>query len=898
MTIHNLEKIFRPSSVAVLKAGEGSEEVFKALVENVKNGGFEGRILPVSSDSREIAGLSTYGSLGELGAVDLALIAASIDSAPPLVEECAQAGVGGVLIVSAGGREREESGCALEERINRAASGSCMRIIGPDCFGFQSGAAKLNAGLSGQMALSGRMALVSQSGTICNALLDLSIRDRVGFRYFISLGGMLNVDFADIINYLGNDTEVDSIVLYIEKLGNIRKFMSAARAVSRLKPIIVLKSGRFGRGARASYAEAPCDEDCVYDAAFKRAGIVRVETIEELFDCAELTARQVRPKGPRLAVLTNAAGPGLMALDALLTRGLEPAVLANKTLDELDKLLPPCWGRANPVDILSDATPERFLAAAQICIAAPEVDGLLIILAPQPLSDPTAVATGLSEALKNKRVSVFTVFMGASHVEGGRKILRQAGIPTYETAERAVSAFAGIYSYKQNLEMLQEVPPKLPRELKFDRARAWDLIEEALERENRSLTEVEAKAILSSYGIPVNPTRSARSEEEAVSVARETGYPVALKIYSRDIARKSDVGGVLLDLKKDDEVRRGFHLLFERAAAYAPMASIEGVSLQPMIPEPQCRLIIGSRRDPGFGPVIFFGTGGAMSEIIMDRATALPPLNRLLARRLMESTRIYRFLSAPGARSGADLVHLEEILIRFSQLITDFPEIVELEINPLLLSGGRFIAADAGALLEPSPVASPMHLVISPYPGEYEQKITVKGGIDILLRPIKPEDAPLLIDLFDTLSASSIYFRFFSPLRSLPHNMLARFTQIDYDRDVVLVAIEQRNAGERMLGVARLMGDPDVTHAEFAIVVGDPWHGSGVGAALLERCISIGRERGLEFIWGFVLPENSSMLGLGRKLGFKISRAEGGTAYELRIDLKPRREGETCPRVF
>lgn len=888
MGVYNLDKIFEPEAVAIVGASEREGSVGWSLINNMMQSGYQGKIFPVNPRYNTINGLQAYDSLLKIGQpVDLAVIATPIRTVPSLIGQCAQSGVGGVIIVSAGGKEAGEKGKEIEEAIKKEAQGTGIRIIGPNCLGVICTASKVNASFASHMPLPGKLAFISQSGAICTAILDLSLKERIGFSHFVSIGSMLDADFGDLIDYLGNDPEVRSIVLYIESLTHFRKFMSAARAVSRLKPIVVLKSGRCPAGARAaaSHTGALAGEDAVYDAAFNRAGILRVDTIEELFDCAELMAKQPQPFGSRLAIITNAGGPGVMAADALAQYGIEPVALRLETIEKLDQVLPPFWSHGNPIDILGDADPERYRKAVEICLSAQEIDALLIIMTPQALTSPTAVASSLAQVLKNQRISVFTSWMGGLGVEEGRQIFNQAGIPTYETPERAVKAFHYMYCYRCNLDMLQEIPPKLPYTLHFDRDEAASIIHGALEKESPLLTEVESKALLSAYGIPVNWTETAASAEEAVELAQEIGYPVVMKLLSKKITHKSDAGGVILNLTHSESVRSAFSQIRANANAYDPSADFMGVTLQPMLSASDYELILGSKKDPGFGPAILFGMGGIMTEILKDRSIALPPLNRLLARRLMENTRVYKLLRGYRNRPAANLVLLEEILIRLSQLVTDFPEIHELDINPMILQGDRAFAVDARVLITSSEVPSPMHLVISPYPNQHEYRTTTGEGVDIFVRPIKPEDAPLLVDLFDSLSPRSIYYRFMSPIKSLSHKMLARFTQIDYDREIALVAIQETDGTERMLGVARVMTAPGEEESEFAILVGDVWQGKGIGAELLQRCLDISKEQGIRKVKGFVLAENRNMLALGRKIGFKMERIPGAAEYELSLDL-------------
>ncbi|MBW2616939.1 MAG: GNAT family N-acetyltransferase [Deltaproteobacteria bacterium] len=851
MTTYNLDKIFRPGSVGVIGASDKKGSIGHALVRNLQKGGYKGKIVPINPNHRVISGLNAYPSIGDIGqAVDLAVIATPMKTVPSIIRKCVKAGVGGAMV-------------------------------------------NLYATFADQMPLPGKMAFISQSGALIGPILDLSLKKQIGFSHFVSVGSMIDADFGDLVDYLGNDPDVSSIVLYIEGVTYPRKFMSAARAVSRIKPIIGLKSGRSAAGAKAasSHIGAMAGEGAIYDAAFSRAGIVRVDTIEALFDCAELVGKQPVPKGSGLAVITNAGGPGVMAADALASFGLEPVRLRPETIGQLDEFLPPFWSKENPVDILGDATPETYRRAVEVCVSAPEINGLVIVFVPQVVRDAADVAETLSEVLRGKSYPVFAVLMGGEGIEKGREIFSKAGIPTYETPERAIQAFMYMNSYAHNLELLQQTPPKLHRTLEFDKARAAAIVTRALSKKQPFLTEIESKEILSAYGIPVNRTGEAASAEEAVHMAQQIGYPVAMKICSKDIIHKSDANGVQLNLRGDRNVRETFREIMADAHAYDPKAELTGVTIQSMVDRTDYELILGSKKDPLFGPVILFGMGGIMTEILKDQAIAFPPLNRLLARRLMESTRVYQLLKGYRNRPPADLGRLEEILIGLSQLVIDFPEISELEINPLILMGDRLCAVDARVIIKPSKITSPLHLVISPYPDQYETTTRTRGGLDIFIRPIKPEDTSLLLGLFHDLSRESIYYRFFTPLRTLPEEMLARFTQLDYDRDMALVAMERSQPEEKILGVASLMSKAGGIEPVFAVVVGDPWQGKGVGTALMEHLIAIARERGMASICGFVLAENTHMLALARKLGFDISKVPGEAQYELRTDLGPVNRG-------
>jgi acetyltransferase len=813
MGIHNLDRMFRPKSIAVIGARQKPDSIGAVMMRNLKEGGFAGEIFPVNPRRSQIMGYKTFPSIDAIpSSVDLGIIATDITEAPGIVEACGAAGMGGVVIVSAGGKESGATGREIEADIRRKAEASGLRVIGPNCIGIISSRTFLNASMFQRMPIPGKTAFISQSGAICSSILDLSNTDRIGFSHMISLGSMLDVNFGDIIDYLGSDPYVGSIVMYVECLSHIRNFMSAARAVSRVKPIIALKAGRTQSGAiaAASHTGAVAGVDAIYDAAFKRAGIVRVKTFEELFDCSEMLAKQPQPSGTGLAIITNAGGPGVMAVDMLQDYGQAPATLSPETLQRLDQELPAYWSRSNPVDIMGDASSERYLKAVDICLSAPEVSGVLVLFSPLAMSEPVHIAESLSAYLQDKPKSVITSWMGGESVEPARLIFNRAGIPTFDTPERAVRAFMDLYRYARNIETLQQIPPKFHRRLEFNRDKARCLVDAHIHSGRYEMTEIESKELLAAYGIPVNP---------------------ALNL-------------------------------------------------------PHHELKIGTKKDPDFGPVLVFGTGGDLSDVFRDHAFTLPPINRHLARICIEETRISKLFAGFRNLPPVSIELLEEILMRVSQLVTDIEHIEELDINPLFLGDTWASAVNVRVVVIPSSTPSPLHLVISPYPNEFENKVFREGFGELLIRPIRPEDAPLLLSLYESLSPRSIYMRFFTPLRSFQNSMLVRFTQIDYDREIALVAIQETERKEKMLGVARVILDIKQHHGEFAVIVSDVCQGKGIGAELLSQCLSIAKGRGIESVMGVVLAENTQMLALGRKLGFKIVRMAGASEYELTINFK------------
>ncbi len=883
---HNLDRIIRPQRVAVIGASEKSGTIGNVLMKNLIDAGFPGLVLPVNPKYQEILGCRTYKSVSDLDVgVDLAIIATPIQTVPELIQECISRKVGGAIVISAGGKEAGVSGNEIEHKIRRVIAHTGFRIIGPNCLGIIQPSGRLNATFISGMPPQGNMALVSQSGAICSSILDLAFKEQIGFSNFISIGSMLDVDFGDMIDYLGNDNSVKSILLYIENLTNFRKFMSAARSVSRVKPIIVLKAGRSKAGAKAaaSHTGAMVGEDAVYDAAFKRAGIVRVDTIEELFDCAELMAKQPRPHGPRLGIITNGGGPGVMAADYLASLGHEPAVLDAEIVSKLDAVLPPYWSRNNPIDILGDASAERFRQVLDICLDERTFDGVLVILAPQAMTEPMTVAKALVAAMHGHQYPIFASWMGGKSVGQAVEFLNESAIPTFDTPERAVRAFLYMVSFARNQELLLEAPPKVSRDMVFDNTTAKHIF--ASSTAKGFLPESKVWQLLAAYGLPVVQTVVATSEEQASQLSSDIGYPVVLKLFSPDITHKTDAGGVHLDLRSDLDVRKAYQLTMSSARQYRPEARIEGVTIQPYLANPDFEILLGAKRDPDFGPVILFGMGGIFTEILQDKALGLPPMNRLLAQRLIQETRAYKLLQGFRNHPPADFEKLEEIIICLSQLLIDFPQISELDMNPIMIKNGKPTVADARLLVSPIDVISPLHLVISPYPGEKIFRMTTESGLHLVIRPVKPEDAPLFTNLFEVLSPTSIYYRFFGALRLLQPAMLSRFTQIDYDREIAYVALDEDSETELMLGVARIIGDPDGTTGEIAVLVGDPWQGKGIGASLMRQCLLVAQQRGFAHIHGIVMKENTQMLALAKKLGFAISTGKNGSEYEIEINF-------------
>lgn len=888
MSTHHLNRLFNPKGVAVIGASEKPGSVGYTIMKNLGTGNGRFKVFPVNPGHRTLFDLPCHGRIQEIEeAVDMAVIATPIRMVPDLLEDCGQKEIAGAVIVSSGGRETGAQGQAMEDRILAASRKSDLRIIGPNCLGIMNTAISLNASFAHLTPFPGNIAFLSQSGAVCTSVLDLAFRKHMGFSYFASLGSMVDVDFADMIDFLGSQRTVGSILMYMESISNIRNFMSAARAVSRVKPIIVLKSGRSLAGARAaaSHTGAMAGEDALYDTAFQRAGILRVSEFEELFDCAEYLAKQPRPKGCGLGIITNAGGPGVMAADALASFGLEPARMSQTTMDRLDAILPDNWSRGNPVDILGDTPASTYVDTVKICDEDPATDALLLICSPAGTVDTRALAELLAPCLREVSCPVFTAWIGGENVAGARQVFNQAGIVTYDSAERAVRAFKNLYEYGKNIERLTQIPIRTDTRLIIHRETAGSIIKTALAENNTCLLENTAKTLLDAYGIPVNDTRIADTEEAALTISEQTGFPVVLKICSRDIPHKSDCNGVALDLKTGRDVLTAYRRIMENARRRFPDARITGVTVQAMQDRADVELIIGARKDPQFGPVIVFGMGGVLTEVFKDISMGLPPLNRMLADHLIGKTRIATVLKGFRNIRPIDMAQLEELLIRTGRLVTDFPEIEALDINPLMVKNGILTAVDARVFIAPAKVPSPMHLIISSYPWQYESRGETVDGQPFFIRPIRPSDADLLIEHFHSLSSQSRYMRFFSPLKELSRDMLIKLTQIDYDREIALVALMGKNDSQTMVGVSRIIVFPDRTQAEFAIAVSDQWQGKGIGSSLLTQCLKAARQMGIHRVMGVVLSENTQMLKLGKKLGFSIHRVPGGSEYELIIEI-------------
>jgi acetyltransferase len=899
-----LDAMLAPKTIALIGATETEGSVGRTLMENLNAGGFEGTIYPINPKRSSVLGVKAYPNLRAVPEkISLGVIVTPAATVPDLVRECAQAGLPGAVIISAGFKETGPAGAELEQQVLLAARQSTMRIIGPNCLGVMRPHSGLNATFAAGMARPGSVAFISQSGALCTAILDWSFREKVGFSAFVSVGSMLDVGWGDLIYYLGDDPHTKSIVIYMEAIGNARSFLSAAREVALTKPIIVIKVGRTEAAAKAaaSHTGSLTGSDNVLDAAFRRAGVLRVDTIAELFDMAEVLSKQPRPRGPRLAIVTNAGGPSVLATDMLITSGAQLADLSPQTTSALNQILPAAWSHQNPVDVLGDADANRYAKTVEAVAKDPGNDGLLVILTPQAMTDSTGTAVELQKFAKLGGKPVLASWMGAAQVETGEEILNAASIPTFKYPDRAARAFAYMWRYSNDLRSLYETPAtdraSADEAARIERGRS--IIGVVRESGQTLLTEFESKKLLKAYGIPIVETHVAVTAEEAVRLAHKIGYPVVLKLHSHTITHKTDIGGVHLNLTNATAVRRSFQSIRSAASRFSTLNSqpltvnFAGVTVQPMIKRDSYELIFGSSCDPQFGPVILFGAGGQLVEIFKDRALGLPPLNATLARRVMERTQIYQALKGTRGRKPADLAALEQLLVVFSQLVIELPEIAEIDINPMLASAEGFLALDARILLHNAklPDAELPRTAIRPYPSQYVRTLHLPDGRPVILRPIRPEDEPLMVNFHGTLSEQSVYYRYFSPLhlpQRIAHERLTRICFNDYDREIALVAdyLNPKTGQREILGVGRLSKGHCGNDGEFALLISDQWQRLGLGTELLKCMVEIGRQEKLGRIVGYVLSENRTMLSVCRKAGFELSRDADDGQWQAVIQLQ------------
>lgn len=895
----SLQSIFKPETVAVIGASEQPNSVGRTLLWNLISSPFGGTVFPVNRKRKSVLGIKAYPDLASVPAqVDLAVIATPAPSVPGIMRECVEAGVKGAIIISAGFKERGPKGIELEKQVLAEARRGRIRIVGPNCLGVMHPPSGLNATFASTIARPGSVGFISQSGALCTSILDWSISEVVGFSAFISIGSMLDVGWGDLIYYLGDDPDTHSIVIYMESIGDARSFMSAAREVALHKPIIVIKAGRTEAAAQAasSHTGSMTGSDEVLDAAFRRCGVLRVDRISDLFNMAEVLSKQPPSKGPRLTIVTNAGGPGVLATDALLTSGGKLATLEPKTKTALDEVLPKHWSQQNPIDIIGDAAPKRYSDTFEVLKQDKETDGMLVILSPQAMTHPTDTAKQMASTIGDYNKPILASWMGGASVDEGEHLLNEAGIPTFRYPDTAARMFGYMWKHTYSLEALYETPNLsiAPGEQLPDVAAGNAIVSKAWQSNRLVLTELESKQLLETYSIPTVPTYFAADADTAAKMAEKAGFPVVVKLHSYTITHKTDVGGVQLNLKTPENVRDAFLGMQKRIAELEGPEHFQGVTVQPMVNINEgYELIIGSSTDPQFGPVMLFGAGGSLVEVMKDRSLGLPPLNTTLARRMIERTRIYKALQGVRGRDAVDIAALERLMVRFSQIVAEHREIKEIEINPLIASSNQLLVLDARVLLHESntDLKTLPRLAIRPFPTQYVEPWKLEDGTEVIIRPIQPEDEPLIVNLHHELSEESVYYRYvqaFPIEQRTRHQRLSQICFIDYDREMALVVTKASDNPEgppRILAVGRISRMVDSGDAEFSMVVVDDYQRHGVGTEVLRRLIEIARMEGVERITAETLPENHGMKRVFQKLGFTIKYVpEDGIVY-AHLDL-------------
>ncbi len=892
-----LDALFHPETVAVIGATDRADTVGRTVLQNLLAPAFHGRVYPVNPQRSEILGAKAYKSIHDVPeTVDLAVLATPAVTIPALIAECIAAKVKSAVVISAGFKERGAEGIALEQQIQEQLRQSPMRLIGPNCLGVMNPLIGMNATFAKEAPKAGSVAFLSQSGALLTAILDWSNKEEVGFSAIVSTGSMLDVGWGDLIEHFGDDPRTKSILIYMESVGDARSFLSAAREVALTKPIIVIKAGRSEAASKAaaSHTGALTGSDEVLDAAFRRCGVLRVHNIADLFYMAEVLGKQPRPKGPRLTILTNAGGPGVLATDALVANGGELAKLSESTLRKLDEFLPAHWSHGNPIDVLGDASSERYAKAIEIAAQDPNSDGLMVVLAPQGMTNPTEIAEHLKPYAASSGKPLIASWMGGTSVIDGEKILNNIGIPTFPFPDTAARAFTYMWQYSKNLRSLYETPSLAegPELNETARAGVQQIIDNARKSGRLLLNEFESKAVLSHYGIPTVETRIARSEEEAVRHAKQLGFPIVLKIFSDTITHKTDVGGVQLNLQDEDAVRKAYQSIQVSVTEKVGAEHFGGVTVQPMVQRDGYELILGSSIDPQFGPVLLFGSGGQLVEVYKDRALALPPLNSTLAQRLMEQTQIHKALKGVRGRKPVNLVALESLLVRFSQLVVEQSAIAEIDINPLIASPERLLALDARVVLhDPAKQKDTPKPSIRPYPTHYVSQWMMGDGREFTIRPIRPEDEPLMAEFHRTLSDRTVYLRYFASISlnaRIAHERLLRICFGDYEREMVLV-VEHLNPASGVKGIVavgrlnKLRGQNN--EAEVAILVADAYQNGGLGRELLRRLIDIARQEKLSRVSSEMLGDNLGMQVISKRLGFHMRSRLDSPSIKATLDL-------------
>ena len=892
MGLKKLDHMFNPKSIAVIGASNRKDSVGYGVMKNLKEGDFDGKIYPINIKRNKVQGLKAYKSVKDINnEINLAIIATPASTVIDLVKECGKKNVLNVIIMSSGFKEIGKKGNEDSKKILNIARSYNMRVMGPNCMGFIKPSMNLNATFANEMPKKGNIAFISQSGALGSATLDWAREYDFGFSFFASLGSMIDISFHDVIDYLGKDPYTKSIIIYMESLEEARKFLSAARSFSRTKPIVVLKSGKSDQGAKAALSHTGClaGNDEVFDAAFKRAGIIRVNEIDDLFDCARTLSKQKRPRGNKLAIITNAGGPGVISTDYLIERNGKLAELSDKTISKLNKDLPKNWSGRNPVDILGDANAKDYKKAVQTCIEDKNVDGVLVILTPQSMTDSVKIAEEISSIKEGFEKPILASWMGGQSIKKGSDILEKKDIPVFAYPEKAIKSFIYLYNYMRNLELLYQTPATIPHAFNPRTNENKKIIEKIKKEKRNYLKTEEVKKFLENYFIPMSKSGLAKSPKEAGEISDSLGYPVAMKVISPDITHKTDVEGVELNIFNKEDVIKTFNKINKKVKKNKPKAKIQGVLIDQMDSK-DYELLIGCKKDPIFGPSIVFGMGGVAVNVFRDIKIGLPPLNMALSQRLIEETKIYNLLKGYRNMQGVDLEALRFLLYKFAYLIMDFPEIKEIDLNPFKIDKTGGLVVDANIVLDKKYLKKKTeekrysHLVISPYPKEYIKEIKLKNKKKVILRPIKPEDEPLEKKMFEEMSKKTQRFRFFGQIKDITHKLLIRYTQIDYDREIAIIAETKVDGKKKMAGVARIISDPYDDSAEFAIVVADPYQNKGIGSELMNYILNIAREKNIKYIYAYFLEDNDIMGNMFEKRGFRIIKEEDSYKAELMLE--------------
>ncbi len=878
MNSHYLTSLFTPESVALYGASDRPDSVGGVVFKNLLTAGFEGRIYAINPNRDEVQGQKAFSSLDEIdSSVYLVVVATPARSIPGIVEACGERGIKMMLILSAGFRETGAAGRRLEDQVTQLVRRYGIRLMGPNCLGIIRPDKGLNITFGKNNALPGNLAFVSQSGAICTAILDWAEQNDIGFSAVVSTGIAADLDFGDYLDFLVSDQATKAILLYIEGVNDARRFMSSLRAAARIKPVIALKVGRHAAGAEASMSHtgALVGSDVTFAAALSRSGVLRVETVGQLFAAARaLSSLHYRSESERLVIITNGGGPGVMAADRATDREIELSSLSDETITALNDVLPVVWSHGNPVDIIGDAPAERYEKALDICLNDSGVDGAIVILAPQAMTNPTEVAEAVIKSAEKNNKPIMTCWMGGNQVEEARRRFNNAHVPNFRMLENAVDAYSYLARYNKNQRLLLQTPAGLPRGQKPpDRDGARLIMEAVLTEQRNILTEPESMAVLNAFRVPTVRNAVAHSANEALINAESIGFPVAMKVLSTDISHKSDAGGVRLNINSAQEVRGAYRQLVDAVQLSAPDAEISGITVEKMYRSSNGReLMIGIVRDPVFGPVISFGSGGTSVEIMGDSAVSLPPLNRRLAIDLINRTKVSKMLGKFRQLPAVDIDQLIDVLLSVSSMACELPWLQEMDINPLIMDETGIVAVDARIVVDyPKPSTDPYHhLAIHPYPSHLVRKTQLNDGTDIVIRPIRPEDADMEAKFVRELSKQAKYFRFMNSLQELSQDMLVRFTQIDYHNEMALIAVKSDGTGDEQIGVARYTTNVDKTSCEFALAVSDKWQGRGIAHHLMQDLMEVARDRHLEKMQGQVLSENTKMLELVASLSFQI----------------------------